>query len=52
MNMKFNYMYLLQVINVFNNQILNYEGIDNKTITKIGKEESKDGSIFGNCKTQ
>lgn len=46
------YMHSLQVINFFNNQVLNYEGIYNKTITKIGKEESKDGSIFGNCKTQ
>lgn len=50
MNMKFNR--LLQVIDCLDNQILNYEEIYNKTITKIGEEESKDGSIFGNCKTQ
>lgn len=52
MNIKFNYIYLLQITNFFNNQVSNYEGIYNKTITKIGKEESKDGSIFRNCKTQ
>lgn len=30
----------------------NYEGTQNETVAKTGEKESKNGSIFENCKTQ